>query len=235
MVKDQNFVWNRSGAIKKKGMFRTWYQPLQSLINSEYMDKLLSFMDKEYETSKYYMIPEQQEIFNSFRHCKYDDLKMVVITNVHTLHRGANGIGFGSKKGTDTANYMTGAFSRCIKETFYKHTNRPQYLYDETLEDYAKQGILFLNRSLTSRMTKCYKKVWKNFLREVIYKINEEKEKVVFVFLSDGLDDIIDFVDQDKHKVFANRNHLLEPDNRVLFSADDYIYDTYAANEQIEW
>jgi uracil-DNA glycosylase len=75
------------------------------------------------------------------------------------------------------------------------------------LIDWAKQGVLLLNATLTVRANQAgshQNKGWEQFTDAVINKINEQKQHVVFILWGNYAISKAKFIDQNKHLVLSS-------------------------------
>ena len=152
-----------------------WTEVLKPLLKDSYMENLMSKLQFEYAIHKIY--PENhKEIFKAFKLCSWENLKVVVIGEEPGPFTGYGPLAF-----ADTSDYInTSAWQ-------IQHAISTEYgfdlCFDNSFEDWAKQGVLMLNRSLTAKdqMPKSHKELWKKFFGSILYTITKYKPGTVFM------------------------------------------------------
>tara|TARA_R110002124_G_scaffold281430_1_gene455674 strand:+ start:23232 stop:23924 length:693 start_codon:yes stop_codon:yes gene_type:complete len=185
--------------IDKVGLFNTWVYPLKELLNSEYFQKLLYFISKNYKYKK--ISPSKMDIFKPFELTNFKDLK-VVILNLEPYHFNATGLAFANED--KAGGIMCPSLSKikeCIEETVYNGLNVD---FDPTLESWADQGVLLLNTALTVEVghSKSHIKYWERFTREVIEAIDLRYSGIVFMFWGKNVLDYKKLVDDKTNYIF---------------------------------
>lgn len=178
----------------------SWKSQLQPSFESEYFQNLAAFVKNEYSTQKIY--PPAKLIFNAFSHCKFDDLKVVIL-------------GQDPYHGPNQANGLSFSVNEAIKHppslvNIFKEINNDlgiPYPTSGNLERWAKQGVLLLNATLTVRAGAAgshQKKGWEQFTDDVILKISEEKENVVFFLWGSYAQKKGSVIDGSKHLIIKS-------------------------------
>lgn len=119
--------------------------------------------------------PKQQDIFKCFKYFNYQDTKVVIIgQDPYHGPNQATGLAFG-------CNTKIPPSLKNI-ETELKNDIRVP-LNDYTLENWAKQGILLLNISLTVLQSKptSHVTLWNNFTQFIIDKLINSENPLIFV------------------------------------------------------
>ena len=173
-----------------------WDIILKEEINKEYFVNLLNDVNKLYEQKTIY--PPKKDVFNAFR-LSYKDVK-VVILGQDPYHGEGEAHGF--------------AFS-CLKvpippslKNIYKELkddlNIEKNMEDGNLFPWVKQGVMLLNTGLTVEKDKpnSHKDLgWHTFTDEVIKKLNEREDPIVFILWGNNA--------RDKKKFITNERHLV--------------------------
>lgn len=122
--------------------------------------------------------PKVDNVFEAFRLCSLDDLKVVILGMDPYIHPGeAHGLAFSvAGKPKKMPPSLRNIFKELARE--YGVTRR-----DMNLTDWAQQGVLLLNTSLTVRMgeTGSHIKVWKDFMTEFMKWLGGHTRDVVFL------------------------------------------------------
>lgn len=154
-----------------------WDSILEEEMKKDYFQKLLEIIKKEYQTKTIY--PKQTEIFKAFRNTSYQDTKVVILGQdpYHGVNQ-AEGLSFSVKVGIQKPPSLQNIFKELQDDLGYPI---PQ---TGSLVPWTKEGVLLLNTVLTVEANKpaSHKDLgWETFTDEVIKKLNEKKEPVVFI------------------------------------------------------
>lgn len=149
-----------------------WKKVLQSFFSSDTFLELSSFVKKEYEEKKVY--PHLNDIFKAFSLTPFNQVKVVILGQDPYHNSGqAHGLAFSVPSGVVLPPSLKNIYKEIGKDS-----------RDGNLEPWAKQGVLLLNSILTvvaDQPASHRGKGWEKFSDEVIKKISEEKEPVVFM------------------------------------------------------
>lgn len=179
---------------------QSWKTRLQDEFNKDYFLKLTDFVRNEYKNYKVY--PPGRLIFNSFEHCSYDALKVVIIGQDPYHGAGqANGLCFSVNEGIPKPPSLINIFTE-IKNDI--GTEIPK---SGNLERWANQGVLLLNATLTVRANSPgshQNKGWEDFTDTVIRKISDEKKQIVFMLWGAYAQKKGAVIDENKHLVLKS-------------------------------
>lgn len=176
----------------------------------DYFEKLMNSVEEEYQNGTCF--PPKDLIFNAFKHCGFDDVKVVIIGQDPYHGEGeANGLCFSVNDGV--------AIPPSLKNIFTEINNEFDRVFFPTsgnLERWADQGILLLNAGLTVRkdFANSHKHLkWNLFTDAVIQKISDEKENVVFLLWGG-------FAQKKGAKIDRNKHFVLESGHPSPLSAN---------------
>lgn len=154
-----------------------WDSVLESEFKKEYFYNLLKFVQGEYD--KKTVFPPKKEVFKAFRYTPYKDVKVVILGQDPYHGEGeAEGLCFSVKSGIRKPPSLNNIFKELESDI---GCTIP---VDGSLVPWAKQGVLLLNAVLTviKDQAASHKNIgWETFTDEVIKKINEKDEPVVFI------------------------------------------------------
>lgn len=154
-----------------------WQNLLSSEFKKPYFIDLIQFVTNEYKNTICY--PPQNKIFAAFNSCSVNNVKVVIIGQDPYHGEGqANGLCFSVNQGITFPPSLTNIFKELQTDVL-----KP-FPTNGDLEYWAKQGVLLLNATLTVKQNEAgshQKKGWETFTDEVIKKISDEKENVVFL------------------------------------------------------
>jgi len=220
----------------RKELGLDWATALSDLLESDYAEHLNNFIEQIYLSDKE-VFPIKSRLFTSFKKCSLRDVKVVVIDNRPVKDSRSSGIGRGIIETSSLIKDLPielREFRDCIYETIYGN----QYSitnFDNTLEDYCDNDMLFLNCSMCVEKDKDYTIIWKHFIRNLIQEINKRKEKVVFLFLTGDNLYLRNYIDEDKNKVIINPFSVLMGYSTIFTELDEYIENNYPAYARILW
>ncbi|MCF6332063.1 MAG: uracil-DNA glycosylase [Draconibacterium sp.] len=178
----------------------SWKLLLADEFEKKYFIELRGFVRKEYKTHKIY--PPAKLIFNAFDQCPFDKLKIIILGQDPYHGPGqAHGLCFSVNDRV--------AFPPSLRNIFKELKNDvgKEIPQSGNLIDWAKQGVLLLNATLTVRANQAgshQKKGWETFTDAVIHKIDEEKEHVVFILWGNYAIQKGKLIDQNKHLVLTS-------------------------------
>ncbi len=154
-----------------------WDLLLKEEIEKDYFQKLLEIIKKEYQTKTIY--PKQTEIFKAFRNTSYQDTKVVILGQdpYHGINQ-AEGLSFSVKVGVQKPPSLQNIFKELHDDLGYPIPE------NGSLVPWTEKGVLLLNTVLTVEANKpaSHKDLgWEKFTDEVIRKLNEKQEPIVFI------------------------------------------------------
>ncbi len=156
---------------------QSWEERLKLEFEKSYFSKLMDFIAGE--TGSHEIYPPENLIFNAFNKCSFEEVNVVIIGQDPYHGPGqANGLCFSVNDEVRHPPSLKNIFKE-IKEDLGKPIP-----VNGNLERWAKQGVLLLNATLTVRANTAgshQKHGWEEFTDEVIKKLSEEKEKIVFI------------------------------------------------------
>ena len=107
--------------------------------------------------------------------------------------------------------------------------------FDNSLDNYCDEDMLFLNCSMCVEKDKDYTIIWKHFIRSVIQEINKTHTNIVYVFLTGQNLDLRKYINESKNKVIVNPTDVLMSYSTIFLEIDEYIEDNYHYNSRIIW
>ncbi|MBJ6369184.1 uracil-DNA glycosylase [Snuella sedimenti] len=178
----------------------SWKDHLAFEFIKPYFQDLTRFISQEY--GAYTCYPPRKEIFNAFKHCRFEDVKVVLIGQdpYHGVGQ-ANGLCFSVKEDI--------AHPPSLKNIFKEIESDMGIPYPESgnLMRWADQGVLLLNATLTVRAHRAgshQNKGWETFTDAVIKLISKEKENIVFLLWGGYAKKKVKLIDTAKHHILAS-------------------------------
>lgn len=155
----------------------SWKQELSEEFQSEYFIELKSFLLEE--KKKFIIYPPGSEIFAAFNYTPFDKVKVVILGQDPYHGPGqANGLCFSVKSGISKPPSLQNIFKE-----LHADLGIPISL-NGNLENWAKQGVLLLNATLTVRANQAgshQNKGWENFTDTAIKQLSDKRQQIVFI------------------------------------------------------
>lgn len=175
-----------------------WDNVLKGEFDKEYYLKLRRFLKSEYANHTVY--PDMYDIFNRLKYTPYADVKVVILGQDPYHEPGqAHGLSFSVQKGVALPPSLVNIYKE-ISDEFGVQMPRDC----GCLTDWAKQGVLLLNATLTVRAHRANshsKRGWQIFTDNVIKKLNEREKPVVFMLWGSNARSKKTFINTDRHLV----------------------------------
>lgn len=186
------------------------------------------------------LCPEPKNIFKAFRACSLKNCRVIMIGQDPYPQKGvATGILFGNSK--DTPDDKLSPSLEVVKECAinYELPHGP-IEFDNTLESWAKQGILMINSALTCEVNKVgwHVKVWEPFMSKLVQKISEYDNGLVFVLFGRQAQALKPYIHgyhriiEIEHPAYFARRREIMPYS-VFTDINKFLKDQY--NEKIEF
>ena len=179
----------------------SWQKVLSKELEKDYFQELMEKVALEY--ASYECFPPKDLIFNAFKHCSFEDVKVVIIGQdpYHGIGE-ANGLCFSVNDGVKIPPSLRNIFTEINSDL-----DQIMLPTSGNLEHWAKQGVLMLNATLTVRKdtANSHKHLkWQNFTDAVIQTISDEKEHVVFLLWGASAQKKGNLIDREKHFVLES-------------------------------
>ncbi|MCR5741880.1 MAG: uracil-DNA glycosylase [Gammaproteobacteria bacterium] len=184
----------------EKTLNNSWDNYLKSEFEKPYFKNLESFIDLEYETKTIY--PPKDLIFNVFKLCPLENIKVVIIGQDPYHNKGeAMGLSFSVPKNIKIPPSLVNIYKELSSDLSYPI---PKY---GDLTPIVKEGVFLMNATLTVRENnplshKGYG--WETFTNRVIEIISEVKEHVVFILWGRSAIEKEKLIDTNKHLVLKS-------------------------------
>ena len=167
-------------------------------------------------------------IFSAFEYCKPEDVKVVILgQDPYHGFAQANGLAFSVFDGVKFPPSLINIFKEIESDL-----DLPLPI-SGNLERWAEQGVLLLNATLTVEESKAgshQKQGWETFTDEVIRKISEDYDHMVFMLWGSFARKKVSLIDPERHLILetghpsplsANRGHWFE--NKHFSKANKYL------------
>jgi uracil-DNA glycosylase len=183
--------------IKKLHLNLEWKAFLKEELNSNNFKAIISKL--LIERKNHTIFPKNDAIFNAFNFTIPNKIK-VVILGQDPYHREsqAHGLAFSVPNAVKIPPSLRNIFKELKSDLNYCTPS------NGNLESWAKQGVLMLNSTLTVRekVAGSHQKLgWENFTDNVIKKISDKKEGIIFLLWGAFAQKKSELIDKRKHHI----------------------------------
>lgn len=187
------------------------------------------------------LCPALPNVFRAFRLCSYRDCKVVFIGQDPYPQKGvATGVLFGNSK--ETTEEELSPSLQVIKESVINFEIQHNCItFDNSLESWAKQGILMINSALTCEVGRVgsHAVQWRPFVGKMLKNMSEWNTGIVYVlfgrdaqslkpYINEKFNDIIEI----EHPVYFARTNKIMPYD-IWNKINKLLYGRYG--EKIIW
>lgn len=196
----------------------------------EYFQNLSFFIENQRQNHIVY--PRKEEVFRAFELCDFDETKIVIIGQDPYHQKGqANGLAFSVNKEMKLPPSLRNIFKELESDLGIKNTNGD-------LTNWAKQGILLLNTTLTVRDSEPMshqKKGWEIFTSKWIEHLSENKEGLIFVLWGKHAQSLMSVIDSKKHLILKSVHPSPLSASRGFFGSRVFSKINNHISIQIDW
>jgi len=177
-----------------------WKKILKDEFQKLYFQNLAEFVKSEYQNYNCY--PKGNEIFKAFDLCPFPDVKVVILGQdpYHGFGQ-AHGLCFSVNDGIPKPPSLENIF-KALNEDVGKPIPK-----NGNLSDWAKQGVLLLNATLTVRAGEAGShqgQGWETFTNTVITSLSNERKNLVFLLWGGFAKRKSTLIDKQKHLVLTS-------------------------------
>lgn len=155
----------------------SWKEHLKDEFEKPYFKELTDFVKKEYTSKTIY--PAPKNIFRAFDLCPFEEVKVVILGQDPYHGPGqANGLCFSVNEDV----HLPPSLQNIYKEIQADLNITPPT--NGNLDDWARQGILLLNATLTVRAHQAgshQSQGWEQFTDAAVRALSENRENIVFL------------------------------------------------------
>lgn len=178
----------------------SWKRALAAEWDKPYFKSLTDFVRAEYGTKQCF--PPARRIFAAFDACPFEDVKVVILGQdpYHDVGQ-ANGLSFSVNPGMPFPRSLVNIFRE-----LHDDIGCPMPV-DGDLSRWARQGVLMLNSTLTveaHRPTSHNGRGWEEFTDEVIMRLAQDREHLVFILWGSYAARKGAFIDRNRHCVITS-------------------------------
>lgn len=177
----------------------TWTEILAPIKSTEYYQNLWQKVEEEYQTNQ--VFPPKEQIFRALDLTDFEDVKVVIIGQ-DPYHNDfqANGLCFSVSEQVKAPPSLKNIFTELKDDVGIERVSKE-------LDDWAKQGVLMLNATLTVRAhsPNSHKDLgWEKFTDFIIKEVSDKKENVVFVLWGAFAQKKAELIDSAKHFIIKS-------------------------------
>jgi uracil-DNA glycosylase len=187
----------------------SWLTVLSEEFNAPYFFELKNFLVEEKQKFKIY--PPGSEIFAAFNYTPFEKVRVAILGQDPYHGPGqANGLCFSVKSGMRKPPSLQNIFKELSNDLGYEIPE------NGNLENWAKQGVLLLNATLTVRANQAgshQNKGWEQFTDKAIQILSENKDKLVFILWGK-------FAQAKEQLIDLNKHYVIKSAHPSPFSAD---------------
>ena len=209
------------------------------VINRTELLKVLDILGLEYKSKV--ICPNQKDVFKAFKLCSFNDLKMIFLGyDPYPQKNVATGILFGNKEDVEEDKLSTSL--KVIKEAAINfEVPHNCIIFDQTLESWAKQGILMLNSALTVEMNMVGSHVmlWRPFISSLLNEISSRCTGIIYVLFGKQAQTFIPYINiknntviKIEHPAYFARNNIKMP-HKFFVDLNKLMKEKYGV--PIEW
>lgn len=151
------------------------------VINQKELNTVIGTMNRIYSSKK--VCPAAENVFRAFGLCPYNELKVVFVgQDPYPQKDVATGILFGNR--ADVPEDELSPSLKVVKEAAVNfEIPHNSIIFDQTLESWARQGILMINSALTVEMNKVgsHTMLWRPFISSLLKNISETNPGLIYV------------------------------------------------------
>jgi uracil-DNA glycosylase len=203
--------------MMNKEEFGDWYPKMETYLTSDDFKNVFHTLKEKKGVKR--IVPDRVNLFNTFKLCQFKDLKVVILgqdpyPQVINKIPVAHGLAFSSNVENFRPKSLENIFKE-IESDLYDGFDLSLSVRPVNLEDWAKQGILLLNTSLTTFENEmgAHLGLWDSLIDEVFRVINENTSGVIFVLWGTH-------AKKYKKKIDLNLHYVLESGHPSPLSAN---------------
>ena len=213
----------------------SWDQVLEEEFHKEYYLQLREFLKEEYGSRTIY--PEMHNIFHALKVTPYEKVRAVILGQDPYHEPGqAHGLCFSVQKGVQPPPSLVNIFKELQEDLGIDSPGHG------CLEHWAEGGVLLLNTVLTVRAHEAHShkgKGWETFTDQVIRKLNERPEPMMFILWGRPASAKADLITNPQHEIIMGAHpsplsaHRGFWGGRYFSRTNDFL--VRAGQEPIDW
>lgn len=218
----------------KINLHTDWINVINNEITKSYWLALESKVDEAYQETC--VFPTRENIFKCFDYFNINETKVVIVgQDPYYLPNQANGLCFSVNSNMSLPKSLINIFKELKNDLGVIRTNGD-------LSNWAKQGVLLLNNTLTVEENKPNSHQnfgWTFFTDNVIKYINNNLQKVIFVLWGNFAQTKIQFINTNKHYIIKSTHPSPLSANSGFFNSKPFSKINFLLKQnnktQIDW
>jgi len=204
--------------------FGRWMQ----VIDRQELLKVTKFVQSKSSNNIY---PMKRDVFKAFHLCNYDDCRLIVVGQDPYPDGRATGIAF-ANDASISPNSLSPSLEKVKDSLIHDIISWKSITFDQTLESWAKQGVLLLNSSLSVEpyRPQSHSLYWRQFMIKLFQNLSEKRTGMIYVLMGASAWELADYIKMQSNKVlycphpayYCRRKermpNILEQANDILFS-----------------
>lgn len=174
-----------------------WDKYLKDEFEKDYFKKIIKFLEAEY--AKKNIFPAKEDIFKALEYSSFEDTKIIILGQDPYYNKGqAQGLAFSVNKSCKIPPSLRNIYKELEADLGIRPPSHG------SLVDWARQGVLLLNTSLTVEEKKpnSHSKIgWEVLTDKIISLLDKKDRPCVFMLWGNNA--------KDKEKLIKNPNHLI--------------------------
>ena len=162
----------------KEAIGEGWYNLMSEYLESDDFKKIGKFIQGRRAGFNMQVSPEQNDIFRAFKECPLDKTKCIVLGYEPYGKSYDNGLAFGYNG--------DGPLPKALNNIHWMYENEIweglDLMFDYSLMDFSKKGILMLNISLTVDNEGSHINTWKGFTMNLIRALAKSNPEIKYFF-----------------------------------------------------
>lgn len=179
-----------------------WLPYFEQEATKPYFNKIVAQINADI-TKELTIFPPANQIFEAFKFTSLLNTQVVILGQDPYHGDGeANGLSFSVNKGIKIPPSLRNIYKELA--TDIDHFKTPNH---GNIENWAKQGVLLLNTSLTviKDQANSHSKIgWQQFTNKIIETISNQKENVVFILWGKNAHDKTEFINPNEHFIIKS-------------------------------
>jgi uracil-DNA glycosylase len=177
---------------------KSWHAALEGVFDTQEMQSLVAFLSRETKAGKQ-IYPAQENIFKAFELTPFANVKVVIVGQDPYHGPGqAHGLSFSVLPGVKIPPSLRNIYKELDADLGVQRQN------NGCLDGWARQGVLLLNAVLSveaGQAASHQKRGWEWFTDQVIKRLAEEKEGLVFILWGNYALEKGKVIDRKRHMV----------------------------------
>lgn len=192
-------------------MIEDYFKGWMKVIDKRVLIPILDRLNSEFKTKP--ICPEQNKVFRAFELCPYDELKIVMLGQDPYPQKGvATGILFGNDKSVPEEKLSPSL--KIVKEAAINfEIPHNCIIFDQTLESWARQGILMINSALTVEMNRIgsHTMIWRPFISSLLKNLSDHNNAIIYVLFGRQAQTFRPYISK-------STNHIIEVEHPAYFA-----------------